>query len=122
VRVAKHIFDRWIAEYLARTRRFRFEWDRWNEPKIELKHDIKKFDAEQIFHSRSFRVLGKQVSPASSEERYGIVGRLQDGRILHVTFTIRNRRIRVISVRPAKKRERKEYEKDKGVRPAVAGV
>lgn len=45
------------------------------------------------------------------EERYLTIGLDALGRVLVVAYTMRDERIRIISARPATKREREEYEK-----------
>ncbi|MCY4523316.1 MAG: BrnT family toxin [Halobacteriovoraceae bacterium] len=54
----------------------------------------------------------------NKEKRYGIIGSTSKEKVLQIVFTIRNGRLRVISARPAHKKEREQYEKyEKNVRP-----
>lgn len=55
--------------------------------------------------------MGIQISPQSSEDRFGIMSKTKTGRLLFISFTIRRGQIRVISVRTANKKERGFYEK-----------
>jgi uncharacterized protein len=91
-------------------REFQFEWDAGNTEKSSVKHSVSPEEAEQVFWSGRGQPLGVQVSPSHPEERLGIVGPTDIGRILHIVFTFRGGRIRLISARPAKRKERKIYE------------
>ncbi len=52
-----------------------------------------------------------QVRPDACEQRLGLVGPTLSGGMLQVAFTIREGRVRVISARPAHKKERKVMKK-----------
>lgn len=54
--------------------------------------------------------LGIQVAPTTNEPRFGALGTDFSGKKLSLSFTIREGRIRIISVRPMSKSERKNYE------------
>ena len=45
------------------------------------------------------------------EPRFGVIGKIEHGRLLHVVFAVREGKIRVISARPAHRKERSFYEK-----------
>jgi len=53
--------------------------------------------------------LGIQISPAVDEPRFGALGMDLLGHRLAVCFTIREGKIRVISIRPMSGSERKRY-------------
>ena len=86
-----------------------FEWDA-NKARANLtKHAVSFQEATTVF--------GDPVSitipdPAHSqvESRFIILGRSHQGRILVVVHTERGDSIRIISARPASRRERKNYE------------
>ena len=46
------------------------------------------------------------------EVRYAALGKTYGSRLLTVVFTVRSKRIRVISARPMSRREREFYEKE----------
>ena len=96
--------------WLQQTAAFRFEWDSGNLAKSTTKHTVSPAETEEVFLLRQAAPLGVQVSPVVDEERLGIVGVTYTGRVLHVVFTIRAGKIRPISARPAKRKERKFYE------------
>lgn len=88
-----------------------FEWDKGNILKSKLKHSVSTDEAEESFYDEDLLVLGKQVSPRTTESRFGILGKTLTGKILFVSFTMRDAKIRIISARSANKTERKIYEK-----------
>jgi uncharacterized DUF497 family protein len=59
-------------------------------------------------------LIADDVKHSQEEARYHALGRTFDGRLLHVTFTLRDRqtRIRVISVRNMNRKERDRYEQE----------
>ena len=88
-----------------------FEWDDANQDKNWIKHEVSMTEAEEVFLDRN-----KQEYPdpghSGKEERKVIVGETKHGRLLFIVFTIRNSKVRVISVRDLRKRkERDLYEK-----------
>ncbi|TAN41754.1 MAG: BrnT family toxin [Nitrospirae bacterium] len=87
-----------------------FDWDEGNAYKSD-KHGISSSEAEQIFINEPLLLLCDEKH-SQKEPRYHALGKTNDGRILHVTFTLREKgtKIRVISARPAHKKERVIYE------------
>ena len=47
-----------------------------------------------------------------NELRLGLIGPTFNGQVLQVAFVLREKRVRVISARPANKKERKQYEEN----------
>ncbi|MFP6808559.1 MAG: BrnT family toxin [Pseudomonadales bacterium] len=88
-----------------------FDWDDGNERKIEEKHAVNRFEAEQVFFNQPLLVLADQKH-SKNEERYHALGESNDTRLLHVTFTLRSTGtlIRVISARDMHRKERNSYE------------
>jgi hypothetical protein len=107
--VAKFRFALWLWDWLFALHEFIFEGDAGNEAKSVQKHRVTSREAEEVFIERQFIPLGEQVAPPSSEPRYGILGVTSEGRALFLAFTLRGRRIRVISARPMNEREKKLY-------------
>ncbi len=67
---------------------------------------------ESIFHDSNLLAIGEQFQPPVNEARYGILGKAVNGDILFVCFTIWDGKIRPISSRVAKNKERGFYEKE----------
>jgi uncharacterized protein len=87
-----------------------FDWDAGNKRKNE-KHGVSMAEAEQVFFNSPLLVLD-DVSDSQSELRLHALGKTDDGRRLHITFTLRRAAalIRVISARDMHKKERSVYE------------
>ncbi|MDB5038062.1 MAG: hypothetical protein JWQ35_1590 [Bacteriovoracaceae bacterium] len=109
--VAQFRFVEWLILWILETEGFIFEWDAGNEVKSLVKHSVPTEEVEEVFRGRIAAPLGVQESPPSDEERLGLIGPTNRGRLLHIVFTIRNGRVRPISSRPAKRKERILYEK-----------
>lgn len=90
-----------------------FDWDAGNERKSKKKHTVGQSEAEQVFFNQPLLVLADQKH-SQNEERYHALGINNDGRLLHITFTLRsaNALIRVISARDMHRKERSFYEKN----------
>lgn len=108
--MAKFKFVEWLILWLTETSRFDFEWDEGNRTKSASKHAVTTAETEEVFLMGAAAPLGVQIDPPAPEERLGIVGSTATGRILHVVFTLREGKVRPISARPAKRKERALYE------------
>ncbi len=86
-----------------------FDWDDGNARKSLDKHGVTQAEAEQVFTGEP--LLALDVGHSDTEERYNALGETADGRLLHVTFTLRadNTKIRVISARDMNRKERAIY-------------
>jgi len=89
-----------------------FEWDKWNLDKSYEKHSISPKETEDIFISEELFVL-PDIKHSQKEKRFIALGRTQDGKNLFVIFTLRNKKIRIISARKMHKKEVEKYEKAK---------
>lgn len=87
-----------------------FEWDQWNVQKNEEKHGVSRLEAESAFYDPRVCLFQDQRHSTAREKRYVLYGRSLEARVLMVGFTHRGRRIRVITARPASRKERKIYE------------
>lgn len=108
--MAQWKFVEWLLIWLLETVHFEFEWDEGNRTKSESKHGILIDQAEEVFKSGMALPLGVQIEPPVAEQRLGVVGPTFSGQLLQVAFVIREGRVRIISARPAHRKERKEYE------------
>lgn len=77
-----------------------FDWDEGNSRKNADKHDVSQAEAERIFFNHPLLLL---PDPAHSqhEPRYHALGATDEGRLLHITFSLRatGTLIRIISAR-----------------------
>lgn len=87
-----------------------FIWDSGNREKNEIKHKVTAQEAEEVFFDSRYMLL-KDHLHSGKEYRFNIIGLTKAGRLLTVTFTVRKMIVRVISARPAAKKERIIYEK-----------
>jgi hypothetical protein len=88
-----------------------FEWDEGNVMKSE-KHAVSAAEAEQVFVNEPLVVL-EDVAHSVAEPRWHALGRTNERRLLHVTFTLRAgaTKVRIISARPMHRKERAIYGK-----------
>ncbi len=87
-----------------------FEWDKHNIKKNWEKHHVSPIESEQIFFNKPV-VVAADIKHSEEEKRYYALGSTNHNRKLFIAFTIRNKRIRVISSRDMSRKERIEYEK-----------
>ena len=87
-----------------------FQWDEGNVIKNFQKHNVTTQEAEEVFANEPF-LTAKDVLHSSEELRFYALGQTKTNRKLFVAFTIRDRKIRVISIRDMKKKERFVYER-----------
>ena len=87
-----------------------FNWDDGNARKNE-KHGVSMAEAEQIFFNAPLLLL-EDTTCSQQEPRLHALGKTDDGRALHITFTLRQSGllIRVISARDMHRKERTIYE------------
>jgi len=85
-----------------------FQWDRGNIDKNLIKHNIEKWECEQIFFNRPLIVLD-DPKHSVAEKRWAAFGKTDTERFLIVIYTKRHNKIRVISARDMNKRERMFY-------------
>ncbi|MFH2085920.1 MAG: BrnT family toxin [bacterium] len=89
-----------------------FEWDSHNQEKNWFKHKVSYLECEQAFRNTPQRIY-KDKLHSLSEPRYTLLSITDKKRYLFITFTIRAKKVRVISARDQDKKERSLYEKDK---------
>ncbi|TVP59564.1 MAG: BrnT family toxin [Halomonadaceae bacterium] len=91
-----------------------FDWDNGNSRKNAEKHDVSQSEAEEIFFNEPLLVL-EDSKHSQDEVRFHALGETDDGRLLHITFTLRQNGtlVRVISARAMHRKERAVYEQVK---------
>ena len=87
-----------------------FDWDDGNARKNE-KHGVSVAEAEQVFFNAPLLLLADDAH-SQEELRIHALGKTDEGRTLHITFTLRQsgQLIRVISARDMHRKERAIYE------------
>lgn len=86
-----------------------FEWDNAKAGANEAKHGVAFEEAKTVFDDPLF-VDFYDPDHSDDEHRYIVVGESAQGRLLVVSYTERGGTVRLISARPATRRERKAYE------------
>jgi len=90
-----------------------FEWDAGNARKSEEKHGVSQAEAEQVFFNEPLLVVA-DAKHSHVEARFHALGVTDQGRCLHLTFTLREQgaKMRVISARDMSRKERRIYEQE----------
>jgi uncharacterized DUF497 family protein len=86
-----------------------FEWDEGNRDKSRLKHKVSNGECEEVFFNQPLIILD-DPKHSQEEQRYAAHGMTDDGRRLHIIFTVRKNRFRVISARDMHRKEWKFYD------------
>lgn len=88
-----------------------FDWDAGNARKSVEKHAVSQVETEQIFFNEPLLMV-PDVKHSAVERRIHALERTDEGRLLHITFTLRDEetKIRVISARDMSRNERSSYE------------
>lgn len=87
-----------------------FNWDQWNIQKNEIKHGVSRLEAESIFFDPHLKIFKDIKHSTTQEQRWICYGKSRVHRILMIAFTLRRKKIRIISARQASKKERQVYE------------
>ena len=87
-----------------------FDWDDGNARKND-KHGVSMAEAEQVFFNEPLLMIA-DAKHSLRESRFHALGKTDEGRTLHITFTLRKagEMIRVISSRDMHRKERTIYE------------
>jgi len=86
-----------------------FEWDEDKAKRNLAKHGVSFDEASTVFADPLSRTIHEPIH-SDEEDRFLILGESERRRLLVVSFTDRGENIRIISARPASRRERKDYE------------
>ena len=86
-----------------------FEWDEGNSDKNWLLHQVTDTECEEVFFNIPL-IVADDTRHSKTEKRYYVLGQTDRGRLLFISFTIRDNLIRVISARDMNRRESKKYE------------
>lgn len=89
-----------------------FEWDKGNQKKSWLKHNINYKEAEEIFKDE-FLYVSEDIKHSQVEKRYHALGISKLDNMLAVVFTLRKPKLRIISARVMNKREKIKYKNEK---------
>jgi uncharacterized DUF497 family protein len=85
-----------------------FDWDRGNLLKNWEKHRVAFWECEEVFLNQPL-LLSDDTGHSGGETRFYALGKTESERALFLAFTVRQKKIRVISARDMNRREKKEY-------------
>ena len=88
-----------------------FDWDKGNLEKNLKKHSVTFQEAEELFANEPLIARRDDHHSTENEERVQALGKTKAGRRLFIAFTLRNHKIRVISIRDMTPQEEKAYER-----------
>ena len=86
-----------------------FEWDEKKADDKLRKHGVRFNEAKTVFND-PFSVTIYDPDRSSDEERYIDIGLSSKGRLIVVSYSERGEKMRMISGREARRKERGEYE------------
>ena len=86
-----------------------FSWDKHNIEKNIEKHRVYPHEAEQIFFNSPLLIHDDALHSTENEHRYLALGKTDEGRRLFCAFTMKDKRIRIISIRDMTPNERGAY-------------
>ena len=86
-----------------------FDWDKSNKEKNQIKHKVYYQEAEQIFFNQPLKNF-IDIKHSQKELRFYSFGKTDKNRLLTIIYTVRNKKIRIISARDQSRKERKIYE------------
>ena len=88
-----------------------FDWDEGNINKNWKRHRVTPKECEEVFVNRP--LVYNDTKHSQAEPRFIALGLTEKKRLLIISFTSRNRKIRVISARDMNKKERRLYYAEK---------
>lgn len=85
-----------------------FDWSGGNAEKNLERHGVSPSESEQVFFNRPLFV-SDDMGHSEHEKRFYVLGQTDEERELFVAFTLRVKRVRVISARDMHQKERRIY-------------
>lgn len=86
-----------------------FDWDKDNLLKNWEKHRVGFWECEEVFFNQPLLVVDDNRH-SGEEQRFYVLGKTDAERHLFLAFTVRQKKIRVISARDMSRKERREYQ------------
>ena len=87
-----------------------FEWDDLKATRNWLDHAV-TFETAKFAFEDAFGIERADLREDYGEDRFNLLG-IVDGRLIHVTYTMRGDKIRIISARGAEPYERRLYHEE----------
>ena len=86
-----------------------FDWNKFNKRKNLIKHKVHYKEYEEVFFNKPL-IFFQDEKHSLKEKRFGVFGKTDNKRLLTIIFTLRAKKIRIISARNQNKKERRQYE------------
>ena len=86
-----------------------FDWSGGNAEKNWDRHKVSPLEAEQVFFNSPL-LAGEDAAHSQHERRLFALGQTDEGRELFIAFTVRGRKLRIVSARDMSRKERKVYQ------------
>ena len=86
-----------------------FDWDDGNRDKNWITHRVSSGECEEVFFNLPL-VIADDAKHSEIEQRYWALGQTNSDRLLFLSFTVRDNKIRVISGRDMSRKEREIYD------------
>ena len=87
-----------------------FDWNKGNIKKNWVKHKANTKETEEVFFNKPLFINFDQKH-SKREKGFQVLGRTNKKRKLFISFTVRKKKVRIISARDMSKKERRNYEK-----------
>lgn len=94
-----------------------FDWDPAMNARCEAEYGFSFLDVIHVFMDPDFDYLRLGPFDHDGETRYIAVGRMEWAAVVAVVYTVRGNARRLIWVRPARREERAEFNKQNGILP-----
>jgi len=88
---------------------YEFLWDKGNKGKNFLKHKVADQECEESFFDQNKKIF-KDILHSNNEDRFILLGKTKGNRVLFIVFTLRQKKVRIISARDLNRKERHLYE------------
>lgn len=102
------IYVNGMSETIAVPEFEEFDWSGGNAEKNWERHRVTPLEAEQVFFNTPL-LAGADLAHSQKEQRFYVLGQTDAGRGLFVAFTMRTKRLRVVSARNMSRKERRIY-------------
>ena len=88
-----------------------FEWSKGNINKNLKKHGVTDRETEEIFSNKPLYISLDRKHSTEKEARYHALGKTDRNKVLFISLTVRDNKVRTISAGSASRKERNKYAK-----------
>jgi len=106
----KRILQQYTLTVISLPNPLIFDWDEGNIKKNFKKHSVTVQESEEVFSNEPFFISEDMEHSTNEEQRFEALGKTKENRMLFVSFTVRNTKVRFISIRDMSRKEEVTYE------------